>query len=120
MTTLANVKWYINGNEWWINQLQLMSKEELLILGGGVWTETEYVINYSTWKQTVVLNELNKYPEEYYNSYNSMWYISNDYNVNNHLNFIYAYDDVLQSVSDEVFQYDNWTRLLKSSTKFEL
>ena len=60
MTLIANVKWYINWEEWGvIESIPLCSYEELIAAG------------YST----VAVNELNNYPEAYYNKMVADWHI---------------------------------------------
>lgn len=71
MTTLANVKWYINGNEWGVYEPapSLLTYEEIVAMAnteGYPWTNT--------------IAELNNSPTQYYNMFSQgghmdyIWY----------------------------------------------
>ena len=75
MTVQLKVKWYINGNQWWIWEPSLLTYEEI-----AQYTDID-----------ALLVELNKYPEEYYNELLSTYHVyscaSNPYYLTNEWNW---------------------------------
>ena len=82
MTTVANIKWYINWEEWWVNEIiNLLSLQDIISLW---WWLNSWSSNINWWcpkNWQIVLDELNSHAQEYYDKYSNEWYMGSSWYI---------------------------------------